>query len=156
MNKTKRSQQTVIFHHPPFKKCLCIWLCWILVSALRIFSCNMRTLSCGMWDLVSWPGIEPGPHALATWSLSHWTTREVPSILSWVCCCCGCYCGRATDGPGLIPVAGAAGVGIVISVMGIPVMNDNRHGKLKALSQDYLLWVKLRRMKISWNESCAL
>ena len=44
-----------------------------------------------------------------------------------------------TDVGGLIPVAGAAGVGIVISVMGIPVMNDNRHGKLKALSQDYLL-----------------
>ena len=21
--------------------------------------CDMRTLSCGMWDLVPWPGIEP-------------------------------------------------------------------------------------------------
>ena len=32
-----------------------------------------------MWDLVPWPGIEPGPPALGEQSLSHWTTREVPS-----------------------------------------------------------------------------
>ena len=35
-------------------------------------------LSCGMWDLVPWPGIEPGPPALTAQSLSHRTTREVP------------------------------------------------------------------------------
>ena len=35
-------------------------------------------LSYSMWDLVPWPGIEPGPPALGAWSLSHWTTREVP------------------------------------------------------------------------------
>ena len=35
-------------------------------------------LSCGIWDLVSRPGIEPRPPALGTWSLSHWATREVP------------------------------------------------------------------------------
>ena len=34
-------------------------------------------LSCGMWGLVPWPGIEPGSHALGAWSLSHWTIREV-------------------------------------------------------------------------------
>ena len=34
--------------------------------------------SCGMWDLDSWPGIEPGPPELGTRSLSHWTTREDP------------------------------------------------------------------------------
>ena len=28
-----------------------------------------------MWDLVPWPGIEP---ALGAWSLSYWTTREIP------------------------------------------------------------------------------
>ena len=33
---------------------------------------------CGMRNLVSWPGTEPGPPALGAWSLSHWTTREVP------------------------------------------------------------------------------
>ena len=38
----------------------------------------MQTLSCGLRDLVPWPGIEPGPPALGAKSLSHWTTREVP------------------------------------------------------------------------------
>ena len=33
---------------------------------------------CGMWVLVFQPGIEPGPPVLRVWSLSHWTTREVP------------------------------------------------------------------------------
>ena len=28
------------------------------------FSCSMQTLSGGMWDLVPWPGIEPGAPAL--------------------------------------------------------------------------------------------
>ena len=36
-------------------------------------------LSCGMWNLVSQPGIELGPPSLEAWSLSHWTTREVPA-----------------------------------------------------------------------------
>ena len=31
-----------------------------------------------MWDLVPQPGMEPGPPDLGAWSLSHWTTREVP------------------------------------------------------------------------------
>ena len=42
----------------------------LLVVACELFSCSM-------WDLVPWPGIEPGPPALGAWSLSHWTTREV-------------------------------------------------------------------------------
>ena len=33
----------------------------IFVAACRIFHCSMQTLSCSMWDLVPWPGIEPGP-----------------------------------------------------------------------------------------------
>ena len=36
------------------------------------------SLSCSMWDLVPWPGIEPRSPALGAWSLSHWTTMEVP------------------------------------------------------------------------------
>ena len=36
-------------------------------------------LNRGMWDVVPWPGIEPGPPALGAWSLSHWTTRELPA-----------------------------------------------------------------------------
>ena len=59
---------------PPllFKKYLFIWLHWVLVGAFGIFSWSM-------WDLVPWPGIEPGPPALGAWSLSHWTSREVPT-----------------------------------------------------------------------------
>ena len=57
-----------------FKKYLFIWLCWVLVAAYGTFSCSMQTLSCGMWDLVPWPGIEP---TLGAQCLSHWTTREV-------------------------------------------------------------------------------
>ena len=45
-------------------------------------------LCCGMWNLElqhvgssSPTGIEPRPPALGAWSLSHWTTREVPEDL---------------------------------------------------------------------------
>ena len=37
-------------------------------------------LSCSMWDLVPWPGMEPKPPALGAQSLSYWTTREVPDF----------------------------------------------------------------------------
>ena len=43
-----------------FLKYLFIWLCWVLVVALRIFCC-------GMYDLIPWPGIEPWP--------LHWELR---------------------------------------------------------------------------------
>ena len=38
-------------------------------------------LSYSTWDLVPWPGIEPGLSALGAWSLNHWTPREVPPYL---------------------------------------------------------------------------
>ena len=38
-------------------------------------------LGCSMWDLVPWPGNEPGSPELGAHSLSHWTTREVPLLL---------------------------------------------------------------------------
>ena len=41
----------------------------------------MLGLSCGMWDLVPWPGIEPRPPSFGVWSLSHWTTREVLQLV---------------------------------------------------------------------------
>ena len=43
----------------------------------------MWTLSCGMWDLVPWPGIEPRLPAVGVQSLSHWTTGEVPKVWLW-------------------------------------------------------------------------
>ena len=52
----------------------------------------MRTLGCGMWDLVPWPGIELRPPVLGVWSFSHWTIREAPCVLnlhvSYLVCCC--------------------------------------------------------------------
>ena len=45
----------------------------MFVEALEFFSC-------GLWDLVSWPGLEPRPPALGVQSLSHWTTREVTVV----------------------------------------------------------------------------
>ena len=39
------------------KNYLFVWLLWVLVVVRGIFSC-------GMWDLVPWPGIEPEPLAL--------------------------------------------------------------------------------------------
>ena len=44
----------------------------------------MWTLSCGKWDLVPRSRMEPRPLALGVQSLSHWTTREVPSQLRGV------------------------------------------------------------------------
>ena len=42
-------------------------------------------LSCGMWDLVSWPWVQPGSPAFGVWSLSWWITREDPwrMIFNW-------------------------------------------------------------------------
>ena len=62
-------------------------LCWYFFNFPKIFSffffqclfayLAVPGLSCGSY-VVSWPGIRPWPPALGTWSLSHWTTREVP------------------------------------------------------------------------------
>ena len=57
---------------------LFVWIHQILVATSKIFTCGMQTLSYSMWDLVPWPGIEPGPLALGAQSLSHWTSRKVP------------------------------------------------------------------------------
>ena len=53
---------------------------WVLVGSCGSFinSCGMWTLNRGMWDLVPPPGVEPRPPAFGAWSLSHWTSREVP------------------------------------------------------------------------------
>ena len=52
----------------------------IFVAACGIFSYGMQTLSCGIWNQVSLPGIEARPSAMGVQSLSHWTTREVPAM----------------------------------------------------------------------------
>ena len=45
---------------------LCVFFLQYLVIYLAV-----PGLSCGVWDLVPWPGLEPGPSALGVWSLSH-------------------------------------------------------------------------------------
>ena len=52
----------------------------IFIAACRIFSYGKQTFSCGMWDLVPWPGIEPRAPTLEALRLSLWTTREVPLL----------------------------------------------------------------------------
>ena len=60
---------------------------YIYIVALGL-SCGLQTLTCSMWDLVSWLGFEPRPPALGTWSLSYWTTEEVPlHDFSWLTQC---------------------------------------------------------------------
>ena len=55
------------------------WLRWVLVAACGIFSCGMRTLSCSMHVGSSSPTRNrTQPPSLGAWSLTHWTTREVP------------------------------------------------------------------------------
>ena len=63
------------------------WLPLVLVAA-----CGLFVAAC-MRDLVPQPGIEPGPPALGAWSLTHWTTREVPcQTLRTISCCEICVC----------------------------------------------------------------
>ena len=50
---------------------------FIYLAALGL-SCGMWTLSCDVWDLVPWPGVDPKS---PVWSHSHWTIREVLILL---------------------------------------------------------------------------
>ena len=58
-----------------FKKYLFIYL-----VALGL-SCGIWTLRCGEWDLVPWPGIEPGPLVLGVQGLS---THGPPGQVLWL------------------------------------------------------------------------
>ena len=52
----------------------------VFKTYLFIYLCALA-LACGMWHLISCPEMKPRPPALEVWSLSHWTTREVLSVL---------------------------------------------------------------------------
>ena len=63
-----------------------IQICWSIyppanTTGLKNIYLFVLGLSCGIWELVPWPGIKPRPPALGAQSLSHWTTREVPTIV---------------------------------------------------------------------------
>ena len=48
-------------------------------------SSTCRIFSCDKWHQVPWPGIKLKPPELGVWSLSPWTTRDVPFFLSkWI------------------------------------------------------------------------
>ena len=68
---------TIILIFKNFDIYLFVWLCLVFIAKHGIVRCGMQTLSCGIWDLVPWTGIKPGPSALGMWRLSHWITREV-------------------------------------------------------------------------------
>ena len=51
---------------------------WLSSSHFFIYKIFILFLAAPSDILVPWPGIEPVPPALVTWSLKHWTTREVP------------------------------------------------------------------------------
>ena len=58
------------------------FLIFVLKFYLFIYMATLG-LSCGMWDLASWPITELGPPALGAQSLSHRMTREVPCQDFW-------------------------------------------------------------------------
>ena len=67
-------------HQILFKKYFFTYLAVLGLSCgTRNLYCSTQDLfSCGVCDIVPWPGVIPGPPALGLWSLSHWTTGEVP------------------------------------------------------------------------------
>ena len=60
-----------------------LWGVFLFVCLFDCIRCGMRNLSCGIWDLVPWQGLEPGPPALGARSLCHQTTREVSIVLNY-------------------------------------------------------------------------
>ena len=66
------------------------WFCFLpasfLIFKMYFFGCagsqlQHGTFSCGMRDLGPWSRVKLGPPALGTWSLHHWTTKEIPCQL---------------------------------------------------------------------------
>ena len=53
---------------------------WSFMTLILFFSFWPYCALCGI--LVPQPGIKPAPPALEAWSLNHWTTREVPQLIS--------------------------------------------------------------------------
>ena len=92
---------------------LFIWLHRVLVVAHRIFSC-------GMWDLVPWPWIEPRPPALGVWNLNPWPPGKPSSVFEALTVqCLVWHCHGELD-PFCWPMPPAAGMAyfsdVVISV----------------------------------------
>ena len=65
---------------PNIHHCYRLHLFYFIFKKYLFIYLAVPGLSCGMRDLVPWPGIEPGPPALGAWSLNHWTIKEVPDF----------------------------------------------------------------------------
>ena len=57
-----------------FCACVCVFNIYLFILAVP-------GLSCGIWALVPWPGMEPRSIAQGVWSLSHWTTGKSAWLL---------------------------------------------------------------------------
>ena len=56
----------------------------VLVLVYRIFSCGMWTITCGVWGLVPWSGVEPRPPAFGAQILSYLATGPLGNSLGVV------------------------------------------------------------------------
>ena len=79
--KIPRNKPQVSFNLFSFFFSCCFFLNFIYFLNIYLFGCaghaGFSIFSCGIWDLVPWPGIKPRPPALGVQNLSHRTTREV-------------------------------------------------------------------------------
>ena len=56
------------------------FLIFIYLVAPGLSCQGISIFSCSIWDLVPQLRVKLRPLAVGAWSLSHWTTREVPSF----------------------------------------------------------------------------
>lgn len=91
-NITKKPSLSPMFSSPFFNGSLeyTFWKYLPIYLAAPGFGCcsqdlhgGMWTLSCGMWNLVPRPWIEPQPPVLGAWRLCHWSSREVLGVYSF-------------------------------------------------------------------------
>ena len=59
-----------------FTLCNFLTICLCISLAAQGLGCGTQAHCCSLWGLVPWPGMEPGPPALRTPSLSQWTPGE--------------------------------------------------------------------------------
>ena len=79
LNKCNRSW----YHFISYKPGAWSTSCMSLFKKYLFIYLAVLGLSCDMWGLVSWPGMEPRPPASGAQSLSHWTTGESQAWVFW-------------------------------------------------------------------------
>ena len=74
----------------------------VVVISVHVYM-TVPGLSCGLWDLVPWSGIKPGPPALGVQNLSHWTTGKVLRTLWSFPCFSSLHLTQPTSPPCFFP-----------------------------------------------------